>query len=127
MSARNDFRDVDVNDIGRWYTESMEDAMRTDDEDARRDYLMFAWQCEAELNRRTPNSHWSAIRLVNWYQRATVEEVWWAVDPYLYKHPCKAVAATLGVSIDTVHSYRKALFRAKQKPSFENFVKLLSI
>lgn len=127
MSARNDFRDVDVNDIGRWYTESMEDAMRTDDEDARHDYLMFAQQCEAELNRRTPNSRWSAIRLVNWYQHATVEEVWWAIDPHLYKYPCKTVAARLGVSIDAVHSYRKAWFRAKMKPSFENFVKLLSI
>ena len=102
--------------------QSMHDTMRT-----KRDYISFAQQCDMELQRRTPTACWPDIQLLEWYEKASIEEVWWAVDPHLYSVRCKEAAVILGCVIDTIYSYRKKHFRSKSKPSFENFVKLLSI
>ena len=77
--------------------------------------------------KQSPTSRWSAIRLLDWYETASIEDVWSVVDPHLYKHPCRTVARILGCSIDCIHSYRKDIFRKKSKPTLENFIRLLSI
>lgn len=126
MSAK-DFRDVDNNDLGRWLTECWESAEAAVDQQAMLDYVLFARECEAELERRTPTSRWSAIRLLNWFERASLEEIWWAVDPHLYAHKAAETARLIGASIDVVYSFRKACIRRKHGPSFELFIRLLSI
>ena len=74
-----------------------------------------------------PNSRWSALHLLEWYESASLEEIYEVIDPHLYVHRPRVTAAILGCSIDVVYNLRKKCIRRKMKPRLEHFIRLLSI
>lgn len=75
-----------------------------------------------------PTSRWSAARLLNWWENATKEEVYAAIDPILYSFKPAYIAEHAGYQIDSIYNLRKKCFReAGGKPAFVLVIRILSL